>query len=232
MFFLFTPVAVAALVACLRGRSLASLASQRLAWWPLGLAAFGVEAVLTWTPLGEQPWALAWGSSLWLGALAAMLATLGRNAWLRGGAARGAWTIAAVGVGLNLLVVLVNDGHMPQSQAGRLAAGVSTESVAGLSSRAGWRNVAPMTTETRLAWLGDIFPQPSWQPSRNVMSVGDLLLAVGLAGAVYLAMSPRPDEPRRHRTRRERSRIRYSTRHLPPGQTVSTLPHTGSTPSR
>jgi hypothetical protein len=80
---------------------------------------------------------------------------------------------------------------MPQSQTARVAAGVSTEVVAGLSARPGWRNVSPMTSDTRLDWLGDIVPQPTWQPSRNVMSAGDLLLALGLAGAVYLATSPR-----------------------------------------
>jgi hypothetical protein len=191
MFFLFTPAAVAALVACLRGRSLATLASQRLAWWPLGLGAFAVEAALYRTPLADQPWALVWGSPLWIAALAALLATLGRNAWVRRGPARGTWAVAALGVGLNLLVVVANDGHMPQSPTARRAAGVAAEHVAGLSARPSWRNVAPMTAATRLAGLGDIFPQPSWQPSRNVMSLGDLLLAIGLAGAVYLATAPR-----------------------------------------
>src|SRR5919199_5477218 len=165
MFFLFTPAAAAALIACLRGRSLGTSADQHRA--------------------------LAWGSLLWIAALAAMSATLGRNAWVRRGAARGTWAVAALGVGLNLLVVIANGGHMPQSQAARIAAGVSAENVAGLSARPSWRNVAPMTAETRLAWFGDVFPQPTWQPSRNVMSVGDLLLAGGLAGAVYLATSPR-----------------------------------------
>lgn len=195
MFFLFTPAAVAALMVLLQGRSLATLARQRLAWWPLGLGAMGLEAALYGTRLADQPgvlaWTLAWGSPLWIAALAAMLATLGRNAWVRRGNARVSWAVAALGVGLNLLVVVANDGHMPQSQAARVAAGVSAEAVAGLSSQPGWRNVTPMTADTRLAWLGDVFPQPSWQPSRNVMSIGDLLLAVGLAGAVYLATAPR-----------------------------------------
>jgi hypothetical protein len=191
MFFLFTPAAVAALLACLHGRRLAMLGSQRLAWWPLGLGAFGVEAALDWTRLIDQPWALTWGSPLWIAALAAILATLGRNAQVRRGTARRTWAVAALGVGLNLLVVVANGGHMPQSQAARVAAGVSTETVAGLSARPGWRNVAPITPQTRLVWLGDVFPQPTWQPSHNVMSVGDLLLAAGLAGAVYLGAAPR-----------------------------------------
>jgi hypothetical protein len=191
MFFLFAPVALAALIAFLQRRSVAGLASERLAWWPLGLVGFGVEAALYRTRLADQPWVTAWGSPLWMAALTAVLVTLVRNAWVRRGLSRGTWAVAALGVGLNLLVIVANDGHMPQSQTARVVAGVSTEYVAGLNAGPGWRNVAPMTAETRLVWLGDVFPQPSWQPSRNVMSVGDLLLALGLAGAVYLATTPR-----------------------------------------
>jgi hypothetical protein len=46
VFFLFTPVAAAVLLACLQGRSLVGLAQVRLAWWPLGLAAFGVLGIV------------------------------------------------------------------------------------------------------------------------------------------------------------------------------------------
>jgi hypothetical protein len=38
--------------------------------------------------------------------------------------------------------------------------------------------------------LGDIFVEPAWLPSRNVLSVGDLLLSVGLAWATYLLAAP------------------------------------------
>ena len=53
-----------------------------------------------------------------------------------------------------------------------------------------WHNVAPMSPDTRFPWLGDIFAEPAWVPSRNVVSVGDLLLSVGLAWATYLLAAP------------------------------------------
>ena len=191
MFFLLSPGLAALLVAVLRNRSLAGITRQRIAAWPLGLAAFGVELALTSTPLGRHEFGLTWGSPLWVGALISMALVLARNAWLSTGRLRWAWGLAATGVLLNVVVVVANDGHMPQSQEARIAAGASVERVAGLASEPGWRNVAPMTDQSRLAWLGDVVPEPAWLPLHNVMSLGDMLLASGIAAVLYLATTPR-----------------------------------------
>jgi hypothetical protein len=191
MFFLLSPSLAAIVVAVLRNRSLAGITRQRIAAWPLGLAAFSTEVALNSTPLGQHQFGLVWGSAVWVGALITMALVLVRNAWVSSSASRWAWAVAAVGVLLNVVVVVANDGHMPQSQEARIMAGASAERVAGLASEPGWRNVEPMTAETRLAWLGDVLPEPAWLPSRNVMSVGDVLLASGIAAVVYLATTPR-----------------------------------------
>ena len=52
------------------------------------------------------------------------------------------------------------------------------------------QNVAPMQPDTILPWLADVLPQPAWLPRRNVVSVGDLLLAAGIAAWVFGAMVP------------------------------------------
>jgi hypothetical protein len=197
MFVLFALSLLAGLAAVARGRTFAGWSYQQLAWWPLGLTALAAEIALASTPLGEQPWAIQWGSAIWVTALAAMIAVLGRNACLRGGLARTPWLLATLGVALNLLVVTANGGYMPQSQTARAEAGVSVERVAGLASRPAWHNVAPMSPETRLPWLGDIFAEPAWLPSRNVVSIGDLLLSVGLAWATYLLAAPTRRTPGR-----------------------------------
>ncbi|MDQ3811630.1 MAG: DUF5317 family protein, partial [Chloroflexota bacterium] len=191
MIVLVGPLAAAVLLAALRGRSLRGLARERIAWWPLACFALATELVLSSASVRREPWAIQWGSMFWVAALAAMVVVLARNALVRPAPARWAWAAAASGVLLNLVVVVANGGHMPQSQTARLAADVSTERVAGLASDPGWRNVAPMAPETRLALLGDVLPDPAWLPIRNVMSLGDLLLALGLAGACYCATRPR-----------------------------------------
>jgi Family of unknown function (DUF5317) len=202
MFALFALSLVAGLAALARGRTFAGWSYGELRWWPLGLAALATEIVLASTPVGELPWAIQWGSAVWVAALAGMIAVLGRNACWRGGLARLPWLLASLGVGLNLLVVITNGGYMPQSQTARDEAGVSVERVAGLASRPAWHNVAPMSPDTRLPWLGDIFAEPAWVPSRNVVSLGDLLLSAGLAWATYLLAAPTGRaavEPRRPR---------------------------------
>jgi hypothetical protein len=192
MFLLLSPGLAALVVAVLSNRSLAGIPRQRIAAWPLGLAAFGVEVALVCTPLGRHEVGLAWGSPLWVGALLTMALVLARNARVATRGMRWAWGLAATGVLLNAAVVVANDGHMPQSQAARIAAGASAERVAGLAAEPGWRNVAPMTDQSRLAWLGDVVPEPAWLPLHNVMSLGDMLLASGLAAVLYLATTPRP----------------------------------------
>jgi Family of unknown function (DUF5317) len=192
VFVLLSPGLAALLLAAVHNRSLAAVTRMRIAAWQLGLAAFGTELALTSTPLGQHQFGIVWGPAVWVTALITMALVLGRNAWVSSSASRWAWTVAAVGVLLNCAVVVANGGHMPQSQEARIAAGASAERVAGLASEPGWRNVAPMTDESRLPWLGDVLPEPAWLPLHNVMSLGDVLLASGIAGVLYLATTPRP----------------------------------------
>ena len=191
MFALLSPSLAALLLAVLQKRSLGPVTRLRIAAWPLGLAAFATELALTSTPLGQHQLGIVWGPAVWVLALTTMALVLARNAWLSSSPSRWAWTIAGLGVLLNVVVVVANGGHMPQSQEARIAAGVSAERVAGLASEPGWRNVAPMTNESRLTWLGDILPEPAWLPLHNVMSLGDMLLATGIAAVLYLATAPR-----------------------------------------
>ena len=182
MFVLLTPSMLAALIARVQGRSLARLAHQPLAWWPLGLLALAAEVALSSAPIGRQPWAIDWGSSVWMMALSMMIAVLDRNSWQRTGPARWAWGAATLGAALNLLVMLANGEHMPLSETARTAPGVPARDAEPV-----WHHVAPIGPETRLAWLGDVLAEPAWLPRHNALSVGDVLLAGGLSVAAYLA---------------------------------------------
>jgi hypothetical protein len=79
---------------------------------------------------------------------------------------------------------------MPQSEAAHIA----TRGTSQTSSEASvLRNVVPLTAETRLSTLGDVIPEPAWLPKNNVISIGDLLLGLGLAVWAFqvTAASPR-----------------------------------------
>jgi hypothetical protein len=171
---------VAIAVALLRGGSLAGWSQVQVRWWPLAVASLGVQLILHNPPVDRQPWAITFGPLIWSVCLAAMLTVLVRNAFasdLR--ATRLAWTVAALGVGLNLLVVAANGGFMPQSYEARsITRGASVSTVTDDSRL---RNVVPMSDATRLNALGDVIPEPAWLPKTNVISIGDVLLGGGLA---------------------------------------------------
>jgi hypothetical protein len=182
MLGLLAPSAIALVTALARGGSLRGLVVQNaIRGWPAIVLGFGVELVIYNPPLNAQPWAMQIGPSIWLATRLVFLAVLCANAWPSRGGQRWAWWLAALGLGLNTLVIAVNDGHMPQSYEAAVAVwGASHIDPARL------QNVAPIVAETRLAWLADILAEPRWLPRPTVVSVGDILLALGVATWVFI----------------------------------------------
>jgi Family of unknown function (DUF5317) len=188
MLTLLMPAVVAAFVALVWTGSLAGLRRLRVTWWPLGFGSLAVQLVIHNPPFNQQGWALAWGPPIWVICIMAMLAVLVCNA-LSPGAARYGWQLAALGVALNLLVVLANGGYMPLSQPARIAVrGAALPADANVTEL---HNVTPMSPETRLAWFGDVIPQPRWLPMANVVSVGDVMLSLGMATLAFLTIGRR-----------------------------------------
>jgi hypothetical protein len=166
-------------VALLRGGSFAGWARIDIRWPFVALGSLGVQLLLHNPPTDHQPWAITWGPLVWMTCLTALCAVLLRNAFAAR-ASRYPWLLAALGVGLNLLVVVANGGFMPQSADARVASrGASV--AATQSSEPQLRNIVTMDDQTRLSFLGDVIPEPSWWPNTNVISAGDLLLGTGLA---------------------------------------------------
>lgn len=186
MIGLLLPLVLATVLALALGGSLDGWARQHVHWWPGILAAFAVQLVLFNPPLDGQPWAIAWGPAIWVASMLAVAVVLLRNGLART-VARRAWLVAALGVGLNVLVVTANGGSMPRSEEASQAVGKPV--VAAQTERLS--NVAPMAPDTRLGLLGDIIPQPAWLPMTNVVSVGDLLLAGGGAWWAFQATMSR-----------------------------------------
>jgi hypothetical protein len=174
-----TLIGVVAALAC--GGSLHSLFARGIRGWPAIIAAFAAELVLYNPPANGQPWALQIGPWVWLIAQLVFLAALVTNGWLSCGGPRWPWRLAALGVASNALVIALNGGHMPQSTEAALAVWGGSD-----IDPSRLQNVARMGVDTRLAWLGDIFPEPAWLPRRNVVSPGDILLALGIASWVFV----------------------------------------------
>jgi hypothetical protein len=178
MIGLLIPVVLASTVGALWVGSLAGLQRFRILWWQLALGPIAVLLVLHNPPWNQQTWALAWGPGIWVACLISIWLVLLRNG-VSNDSARVAFRVAALGVGLNLFVVLANGGFMPQSAEARLAARGTPLVAEGSAPQL--RTVSQAGPESRLAWLGDVVAQPSWMPMANVTSIGDLVLSTALA---------------------------------------------------
>jgi hypothetical protein len=145
-------------------------------WSPLAVGALFVQIVLVSPILDEQAWVVAWGPWLWVATMAAVLAMLLRNLHAARWQMRTAWAIAALGVAANILVVTVNGGHMPR-----------TVPMAPVAATQQLSNVVLASPDAPLLWLGDVIAEPDWLPLSNALSIGDMLLALGLAAWVVIA---------------------------------------------
>ena len=172
MFGLIAPSLISVLAALVLGGSLDHWSRARMRWWPLALVALGLQIPLYTWPVKTWSLVVAAGAGASVATTGLVLLVILRNAV---GPLRAAAGLAALGIALNVAVMLANGGWMPRADdlmpppvdRGDLAATVS--------------NTAPVSADTRLGWLGDIIPQPRWLPMRDLVSAGDMLLSIGAA---------------------------------------------------
>lgn len=170
--------AVAGLLAGLAtGGSLRHLLQLRLRWPLVVAAALAVRLLGVLGPLATSPLT----PLLFAASLAALLAW---SLW-HSDVLRASWLIA-LGLAINLAVVLANGGRMPVSRAG---AGLASSV---LVRHGVWGQYALAGPGTRLHWLGDwiVFPPPVGRVVREVYSPGDLVVCLGLGLVFFFATRP------------------------------------------
>lgn len=102
---------------------------------------------------------------------------------------RGMWIVGVGGL-LNFAAIAANGGVMPASASALRSAG----------QRVGGEKFVNSGTVrgARLSFLGDVFAIPSSWPLHNVFSLGDVLIATGIAVVIHHAChatQPRADRP-------------------------------------
>lgn len=135
------------------------------------LALFAVQALARGVLL---PFLGSFGIAIWAACTLALLVLVSRE-FTRPGMA-----IAAFGMGLNALVILLNAG-MPVVQPPMFTAEETAAAIAGSSGfyvLADERTVLPL--------LGDVLPA-----ANGLASIGDVLLSVGIAVLIVYSMQPR-----------------------------------------
>jgi Family of unknown function (DUF5317) len=180
------------LAALAAGGSLVGL-SRPIAWWGLGLVSIALQLLLQRIPVSAAPWLGDFGHWVWAAAVASILLVLLRNWRLQTSRMHQIpWAVAALGVGLNLLVIVANGGYMPVSLTALEQTGQAVE----IATRSSFRRDLPVDVTTHMPELADVYADPAWLPHPVVASIGDRLLGVGLAGwafvSVYATRHKRP----------------------------------------
>jgi hypothetical protein len=153
------------------GGRLGRLESLRIRWPWLAFAALAVQVVLFLPRVGDALGAAA--PLVYVVSSLAVLVVILANVRIPGVA------LIAAGAACNLAAILANGGSMP----------ASPEALASLgwTDGAGYSN-SVVRPDVALAPLTDVFALPAWLPFANVFSLGDVLIAVGLAVAIAAAM--------------------------------------------
>jgi MFS family permease len=99
---------------------------------------------------------------------------------------RPGFACAAAGCALHAIAIFANGGRMPVSLASWVATGRSAQE---LTSHGVYNNVV-LARGAHLGWLGDVFPLPRIVPLANALSIGDLLLLIGVTTFVFRASLP------------------------------------------
>lgn len=165
MILVLVTAAVVAFIAVRRGGSLEALASTEFAWTSLLFVALLVQ--ITADLWGRFTPATVEAAVLVL-TYAAVAFFLALNRHLPG------MLIAAVGMSLNAIVIVLN-GAMPVSLWAARIAGLELKGDLGVKHEV----AGPHTV---LGFLGDIIPIPM---TLQVVSIGDVVMAVGIALLVY-----------------------------------------------
>ncbi len=179
MFMLYGPLLGLVAGLATRGR-VARLGVLRVRWMSLTVAALLVQLVL-FGPLSEElPGVGRWGPTAYVLSSAAVLLVVMRNLGLPG------VPLVALGAVANLAAIVANGGLMP----------ASPEALAAL----GWTGAhetfsnSALVASPALAPLTDLFALPAPMPLRNVFSLGDVAISVGVAWLLFRSVrDPRLD---------------------------------------
>ena len=172
MFILYAiPIGIG--IGYLLGGRLDRLATLRLRWAPLVLIGLAVQVAIFSDPIG--PLVAGAAPAIYVASTGVVLAAVLRNLNIPGVA------VVAIGAACNLAAILANGGYMPADPAALASIGGPATGVTN----------SIVLADPALRPLTDVFALPGWMPFANVFSVGDVLIAIGIAVTIALAMRDR-----------------------------------------
>jgi hypothetical protein len=177
MFFVLTTIAALGL-AVLRGLPIEALARGPFRLWPLAAVGVLLHIAVNLAVLSPFLSVRPFPSGLFLGAWLYLASLVCVGGFLLANARYPGFVILLAGLGMNFTVIALNGGQMPGDPNQYAASGFLT-AIAQRSAAGQWWPFVPIGSATRLAWLGDriMVPLPFREPV--VISVGDLVIALG-----------------------------------------------------
>ena len=184
-------VVVALGVGLARGGSLHRLSHISLRWTPL---LFEGLAILFLFQLWDPP-GLSRGSALAI----VLLSNFAVLVFLAGNMRTSGVLLLGIGLALNFVVIAANQA-MPVSPRAAETAGIDAP-----AAESSTLKHERLDDDTRLPWLADVIPVPG---VGEILSIGDLVLALGMAHLVYAAMGAgaATEEERKKRSARQAGR--------------------------
>ena len=176
MFILYA-IPIGVIAGWLGGGRIDHLAGLRLRWAWVAVLGLAVQVAIFTDPLGT--WLGDAVPAVYVASTVVVFAAVLRNIDIPGVA------IIAVGAGCNLAAIVANGGWMPADPR-------ALASVGGVPDGPSNSIVVP---DPALAPLTDLFALPAWLPFANVFSIGDVLIAVGIAATIASAMRRPLAEP-------------------------------------
>ena len=171
-------------VALLRGGSLRNFGALKLRWLPLVIASFVLQ-LLIFTPFAKAPLIAVATVPLYTLSLALLAIWVAAN-WRIPGMA-----LIVLGMLLNVAAVAANGGHMPVAPEAARYAGkiVDLETDDPLVSK----HSLGADGQVRLWLITDIIGVPKEVPFAPVLSIGDIVLTIGVGILCYRTIHRPPD---------------------------------------
>jgi MFS family permease len=200
---------VGLLIASALGANLTRLADLRFRGSVLVFGALAIQAGI-FTPLRDNV-PVSWDRPLHVLSYVMILAFFVANVRVP------AFWLVGFGLVANICVIFANGGRMPVSADAWRASGgdVSVFAPSGFAD-----NNVLSGPGTHLRWLSDVFAVPPQIPLATVLSIGDLLIVIGMVAFVYRVCTPRTGVSSRHVLEPLRS---APFRRVIAGRVVSTL---------
>jgi hypothetical protein len=173
VFILYAVVAGLA-IGLVSGGVPARLGRLRIAWAPVIAVGLALQVMLFSTVVGDALGPVA--PPVYVVSQVLVLAAVWRNRAIPG------MFVVLLGGAANLVAIVANGGYMPVSPDALVAIGRAPTD--------GYANTRLIEVVV-FAPLTDIFAMPGWLPLANIISVGDVLIGVGIAIAIVAAMHGR-----------------------------------------